>query len=127
MGSAPFRSVLGADGERLAEPSIRFQVITVLPVAGRVLGGSEQQPIAISCGAVGVILWQADTQLLIVGIVAGLGGAPGQRIESGGPIVAGPEVGGRPVARLEGAQSDEGAVEPLEEPVGRHGLPAARG
>ena len=75
----------------------------------------------------GVILEQADTQLLIVGIVAGLGGARGQRLDEGGPIVAGLEVGGRPVDRLEGAQSHEGVVEPLEELVGRHGLRAARG
>src|ERR1700694_2087696 len=92
---------LRADRERLAEPSIRFQVIAVLPVAGRVLGGSEEQAIAILRRAVGIVLEQADAQLLIVGIVARLGGARGQRLDEGGPIVAGLEIRGRPVDRLE--------------------------
>src|SRR5207249_286344 len=66
----------GGDGlgesERFGEAAIRLEMIAVLAVPGRVLRAGEQQTLAIGRPALQVILDQAESELLVVRIVAGL-------------------------------------------------------
>src|SRR6185503_4703129 len=91
-------SLLNAEG--LGEPPIGLEVVAVLAVAGGVLGAGEQEAIAVGRRAVRPVVEQAEAELLVVGVVAGLGRAAGQRADESPAVVAGLEIGGRPVDGL---------------------------
>src|SRR5438034_2255959 len=113
------------DPERFREPPIRLKVIAVLPVAAGVLGLREEEAVAIARGRVRVVLEETGAQLLVVRVVAGLGGGGGERLDERRAVEAGLEVGGGPVDGLERAEPHEGLIQPLEQLVLGHGVGTA--
>src|SRR6267142_6799197 len=103
----------------LFEPPVALQRVAVLAMPGGVLGGGQQQAIAVAGLGVEVVLQQAEPELLVVRVVAELGGAVGQRLDERGAVEAGFEIEGGEVHRLVGAQREQRALQPLEELAGR--------
>src|SRR5512143_2106553 len=79
--------------ERVGVAPPGVEVAAVLAMAGGVLGRGEQQAVAVGRGAVAVVVEQADPQLLVVRVVAGLGRADRQGLHQRGAVRAGAQVG----------------------------------
>src|SRR5262245_13845006 len=93
--------------EGLGKAAVGLQRVAVLSVPRGVLGAGQEQSLPIAGGAVTVVLQEAETQLLVVRIIAELAGGGGQQLDERGPVEAGLQIGRREVDRLVGPEGQQ--------------------